>query len=67
MSRKRKKQREKMRKAEIERNRGRAYCTIYGMCEGVCREHNFRRFNRVCSEAFYKTSDGEVPVKFSMS
>ena len=63
MSRKRKKKRERLRKQEIERNKGRVYCTIRVYCEGPCRDANFKRNGRLCSEAFYKTADGEVPVK----
>jgi radical SAM protein with 4Fe4S-binding SPASM domain len=63
MSRKRKKKRERLRKQEIERNKGRVYCTIRVFCEGPCRDANFKRNGRLCSEAFYKTADGEVPVK----
>lgn len=63
MSKKRKKKRERLRKQEIERNRGRVYCTLKGMCDGPCKEENFRRFGRICSEAFYRTPEGEIPVK----
>jgi hypothetical protein len=63
VSKKRKKRREKLKKQEIERNRGRVYCTVKGMCEGACKEENFRRFSRICSEAFYMTAEGEIPVK----
>jgi hypothetical protein len=63
MSKKRKKKRERLKKQEIERNRGRVYCTVAGFCEGVCKDENFNRYNRVCSEAFYQTAEGEVPVK----
>ena len=66
MSRKRKKKRERLRKQEIERNKGRVYCTIRVFCEGPCRDANFKRNGRLCSEAFYKTADGEVPVKASV-
>lgn len=63
MSKKRRKKRERLRKMEIERNRGRVYCTLKGFCTGPCKDENFRRFGRTCSEAFYMTSDGEVTVK----
>ena len=62
MSRKRKKKRERLKKQEIERNKGRVYCTIRVFCEGDCRNHNFKRNGRLCSEAYYKTGDGEIPV-----
>ncbi len=62
MSRKRKKKRERLKKQEIERNKGRVYCTIRVFCEGDCKNHNFKRNGRLCSEAFYKTGDGEIPV-----
>ena len=62
MSRKRKKKRERLKKQEIERNKGRVYCTIRVFCEGDCKEHNFKRNGRLCSEAYYKTGDGEIPV-----
>jgi len=51
------------RKLEIERNRGRIYCTIRGMCEGACKEENLRRYDRICSEAYYQSVEGEVPVR----
>lgn len=63
MSKKKRKKREKLRKQEIERNRGRVYCTIRGFCSGACREDNLRRFDRTCTEAYYLTAEGEVPVK----
>ena len=63
MSKKKRKKRERLKKTEIERNRGRVYCTLRGFCEGACREENLRRFERNCSEAFYLTSEGEVPVR----
>lgn len=63
MSKKRKKKRERLRKQEIERNKGRVYCTLKGFCGGSCRDENFRRFGRVCSEAYYRSLDGEIPVK----
>ncbi|RMG11271.1 MAG: hypothetical protein D6731_15800 [Planctomycetota bacterium] len=63
MSKKKRKRREKLRKMEIERNRGKIYCTIRGMCEGPCREENLRRFDRICSEAYYLTAEGEVAVR----
>lgn len=63
MSKKRRKKRERLKKQEIERNRGRVYCTVVGYCEGVCKDENFKRFNKICSEAFYLTAEGEVPVK----
>lgn len=66
MSRKRKKKRERLRKQEIERNRGRVYCTIRGFCSGPCKEENFRRYGRICSEAFYRTAEGEQPVKLTI-
>lgn len=66
MSRKRKKKRERLRKQEIERNRGRVYCTIRGFCSGSCKDENFRRFGRICSEAFYRAAEGEQPVKLTM-
>ena len=62
MSRKRKKKRERLKKQEIERNKGRVYCTIRVFCEGDCKNHNFKRNGRLCSEAYYKTGDGEMPV-----
>jgi hypothetical protein len=62
VSRKRKKKRERLKKQEIERNKGRVYCTIRVFCEGDCRNHNFKRNGRLCSEAYYKTGDGEIPV-----
>lgn len=65
MSKKRRKKRERLRKQEIERNRGRIYCTVVGFCEGPCRDENLKRFGRVCSEAFYLTAEGEVPVKIA--
>lgn len=63
MSKKRKKKRERLRKQEIERNRGKVYCTINGFCAGACHDENFRRYGKLCSEAFYLTPEGEVPVK----
>ena len=63
MSRKRKKKRERMIKQEIERNRGKVYCTIKQMCTGGCAELNFRRNGRTCGEAFYRTGDGDISVK----
>ncbi len=63
MSKKKRKKREKLKKEEIERNRGKVYCTIRGMCEGPCQKENLRRFERTCSEAFYLTTEGEVPVR----
>jgi hypothetical protein len=63
LSKKKRKKREKLRKMEIERNRGRVYCTVRGFCEGVCREENLRRFERTCSEAYYLTTEGEVTVR----
>ena len=63
MSKKRRKKREKLKKQEIERNRGKIYCTVRGLCSGSCRENNLRRFDRVCSEAFYLSAEGEVPVR----
>ena len=63
MSKKKRKKREKFKKMEIERNRGRVYCTIKGMCEGPCRDENLRRFDRTCTEAFYLTTEGEVSVR----
>jgi len=63
MSKKKKKKREKLRKMDMERNRGKVYCTIRGDCEGPCKEANFRRFSRICSEAFYRTPEGEIAVK----
>ncbi len=64
LSKKRRRKRELMEKMEIERNRGRVYCTLRGFCEGACRESNLKRFERSCSEAYYLTSDGEVTAKF---
>ena len=66
MSRKRKKKRERLRKQEIERNKGRVYCTIRVFCDGECRNHNFKRGGIICREAFYKTAEGEVPVKIGV-
>jgi hypothetical protein len=63
LSKKKRKNRERLKKQEIERNRGRVYCTVRGFCEGPCRDENLRRFERVCSEAFYLTSEGEVAVR----
>ena len=63
MSKKKRKRREKLRKMEIERNRGKVYCTVKGMCEGPCRDENLRRFERTCSEAYYLTTEGEVAVR----
>ena len=48
---------------EIERNRGKVYCTIRGMCEGPCRDENLRRYDRTCSEAYYLTTEGEVAAR----
>jgi len=63
VSKKRRKKREKLRKTEIERNRGKIYCTLHGFCTGPCREDNLRRYERICSEAFYLQPEGEVPVR----
>ena len=63
MSKKKRKKREKLRKQETERNRGRVYCTVRGFCGGPCREENLRRFERTCTEAYYLSTDGEVPVR----
>lgn len=63
MGKKRKKQRERAKKMEVERNKGKVYCTIRIVCGGECRQANFKRNGRICSEAFYKTIDGEIPVK----
>ncbi len=63
MSKKKRKRREKLEKMEIERNRGTVYCTIRGYCEGSCQDENFRRYERVCSEAYYLTTEGEIPVR----
>ncbi len=63
MSKKKRKKRERLKKQETERNRGRVYCTILGFCDGPCREANLRRYERTCSEAFYLTTEGELPVK----
>ena len=63
MSRKRKKKRERLRKLEIERNRGKVYCTIKQMCTGECATQNFKRNGRICSEAYYRTSDGDVTIR----
>ena len=63
MSKKKRKKRERLKKQEIERNRGKVYCTLLGQCQGPCREANLRRFDRICTEAYYLTSEGEVPVK----
>ena len=52
-----------MRKLDIERNKGKVYCTIRQVCEGECATQNFRRNGRICGEAFYKTPDGEAAVK----
>jgi radical SAM protein with 4Fe4S-binding SPASM domain len=66
LSRKRKKKRERLKKQEIERNKGRVYCTIRVFCDGECRNANFKRGGQICREAFYKTSEGEVPVKIGV-
>ena len=63
MSRKRKKKRERLRKQEIERNQGKVYCTIRQMCTGECAEQNFKRNGRICGEAYYRTSSGDVTVR----
>ena len=63
MSKKKRKKRERLQKQEIERNRGKIYCTLRGFCAGPCREANLRRYERTCSEAYYLTTEGEVPVR----
>ena len=60
---KKKKKREKARKIDADRNRGRVFCTVRVVCGGECKELNFKRAGRVCGEAFYKVAEGEITVR----
>jgi hypothetical protein len=63
LSRKRKKKRDRLKKNEMERNKGRVFCTVRVFCDGECKTLHFKRGGRICQEAYYKTADGELPVR----
>lgn len=60
---KKKKKRDKFKKIEADRNRGKVFCTVRVTCGGTCKELHFKKAGKVCSEAFMKTGDGEYGVR----
>lgn len=62
MAKKKRTKRDKFRKVDDSRNRGKIFCTVSLVCSGECRNLHLKRGGKVCSEAFYKTIDGESTV-----